>query len=175
MGNADGWLTAAAFHETARGGDGDRAPDPALSREHVADLARLAGSALLSSAFFLAPLVLPEQRPPLVSRVLTADAALAPSIAPALKIPAVRPAARARARRIAAPTRQPAPLLARAFDAPAPVAIASTGPAPAAYGSSPAAARRSREEGSRTPDLARLVLGDGRYRVQPFPTPAGRN
>lgn len=173
---SEDWLASAACH-SVNGADDDAAPHVRLTElepRQKRELAAIAAAAVTTCTFMLIPVLLAtgETVEPLliVSGATMAQATVAPvpyASTPAAK--AVTPVAKKKAgtaRRASRPRTQvkaPLPALVRAEkSASAVVLLADAGIT---------AAPRFGRSGSRGL-VSRVLLGDGRYRVRPFPTPS---
>jgi hypothetical protein len=169
---SEDWLAGAASH-SVKGADGDAVPHVRLSELEPHQKRELAGfglAAVTTCGFLLMPLLLATDEaaaPRLIAPEVTiARAAPAPGAAAAPAVVAPSTTATAAEVKKRGPSRRRAqrnpPLRGEKLTSPV-VILADARQA--------AATPRSDRSGSRRL-VARVLLGDGRYRVRPFPTPS---
>lgn len=167
-----GWLTACACPPPhARGADSDDRPHqtPRLTQQHKRELATLAAAAVVSTTITLAPIVYQEAPEPSIleaSAIAVAEVGLPDPPDTTARFTAVRAQRLQRARgRRAAPAATVALIEGSQLAA---GALEEIVPARDSFNGSNGSADQSQRGG-----LARVLLGSGRYRVQPFPQPSG--
>jgi hypothetical protein len=183
---SEDWLDAAACHSAPP--EGAQAPQVRLSDlqpDQKRELASFGLAAMASCAFLLTPLMLTgEHGRELPSTALAIQFAIAPAVTNSPIVPASATRSRtrppARAPRALAGTPRPAPLLHPGRSvAYSPVALAATGRTDAVTVMMEDADSRNEREpqppGRVKRGVSRVLFGDGRYRVKPFPTPAAED
>ena len=166
--NAEGWLLAAAYR---MGACPTLAPITEvrfrdLPPRHKRELAALVAAGIASTALIFAPLTVPTVDDiglPLPATSLRIQLAAAPVLSPTAPARIAIPPARARSAR--------QPLVSNAFLTTGRLPSAPVVQLTALANDDPAQSVRA----ARRNPIVRVLFGDGRYRVRPFPSPTDRN